>query len=940
MDQILLFALIGLGAGVLYAGVGLGTVVVYRGTGVINFSMGAMGAWAAYVYDELRRTGDLVLPVVVIPERISLGDGAPFIAAAGLATLSAALLGLLAHVAVFRPLRGAPVLAKVAATVGMLMTLQALILIHFTATSRRVAPILPTEGISIAGQVVPRDRIWLTIVLLVVTAALWLLLRRTTLGLAIRGASESERSIALAGFAPGALAACTWTIGGAVVGFLAVLSAPTTILTPTQFTLAIVPALAAALIGRLTNLWTTVLAGLAIGIVQSVTQFGTTRTWWPDWGRNGAVDALPFLVVVAALVVVGRSVPARGAAAIGRLPEVERPPLRWGNVAVAGAVGIAMLVLTEGGYRFGVITSMIMAIIALSMVVLTGFIGQISLAQAAFAGTGGFLLSKLGHEWGVPFPIAPVLAALGASLLGILVGLPALRIRGPQLAVVTLALAVAIERFIFRNPAITTAQGNRIPAPELFGLDLSVRSGSDIARLPFGLMVLVVLLACCGLVAQIARGSIGRRFLAVRSNERAAAAAGIDVRAAKLTAFAIASFLAGLGGALLGYSRNQLSADSFTTLVGISLLAFAYLGGITSVSGAVVAGLFAPLGLSFVVFDRWFDLPLETYSLLGGVSLVLTAIFNPIGIAGTTAANIRRLRRDRRPPATPVSDLPPAPKPARVATAAGARRADGGRRGAVLDVEGLEVQFGGLRALDGIDLRVGPAEIVGLIGPNGAGKTTLIDALTDFVPSRGEVRFDGQPINRLTPHARSRRGLGRTWQSMELFQDLSVLENVQVAIEQVTVEHGLVGLLGRRQRGAEAAAREALEVVGLSAHAGCQPQELSLGQQKLLGVARALGPHPLLVLLDEPAAGLDTSESAAFGDRLRSIADSGTAVLLVDHDMGLVLDVCDRIVVLDFGRVIAEGTPAAIRSTPEVVAAYLGAASAPAGAAVETLVAT
>jgi branched-chain amino acid transport system ATP-binding protein len=224
-----------------------------------------------------------------------------------------------------------------------------------------------------------------------------------------------------------------------------------------------------------------------------------------------------------------------------------------------------------------------------------------------------------------------------------------------------------------------------------------------------------------------------------------------------------------------------------------------------------------------------------------------------------------------------------------------------------LEVRDLSVRFGGVRAVDGVDLDVGAGLLVGLIGPNGAGKTTLIDALTGFVPAKGQVRFDGRDLAGLAPHRRARAGLVRTWQSLELFDDLTVAENLSVATADAD------------------AVAHALATVELDDVADRLPTELSQGQRKLVGVARALAARPSVLCLDEPAAGLDSEESLELGRRLRSIVDTGTSILLVDHDMGLVLGVSDDVYVLEFGQVIAQGPPAAIRADERVVAAYLGA---------------
>jgi branched-chain amino acid transport system permease protein len=298
------------------------------------------------------------------------------------------------------------------------------------------------------------------------------------------------------------------------------------------------------------------------------------------------------------------------------------------------AVATIAIFLLSSGWRLALINSFTGAIICLSFVVLTGYVGQISLAQIAIAGTAGFSLSTFGSHWGVPFPLAPLAAALVATVLGLIVAVPALRVRGVNLAIVTLAAAVAIERLYFANPKYTGGfTGAPVPHPKVFGVDLAITNGAKFPTIQFALLCLGTLLLLALAVMNLRRSRTGRRMLAVRDNERAAAAAGVSVAATKLMAFGLSAFIAGIGGTLIAYGHTNLSAASYGIFTSMTFLAIAYLGGITTVQGALWGGVLATGGLGFQVLDRVFGLG-QYQTLIAGLGLVVTAILNPEGIAG------------------------------------------------------------------------------------------------------------------------------------------------------------------------------------------------------------------------------------------------------------------------------------------------------------------
>ena len=647
MTDYLYYLLLGSGAAAVIAAFGLGLVITYQGSGVVNFAYGAMAMWVAYVYADLR-TGAYPFPLPGLPARYHFDHDIGFRSAMGLSLLTAMLLGLLVYLLVFRPLRRAPALATVVASIGLVIVFTSLVDRRFAdRKTLRVGSILPRTPVNFARDVaVPRDGLWLALIVFALSAGLWAISRFTRIGLITRAAAESEKGAVLLGFSPDFLAGLTFVVASLVGGLIAILASPMIQLSSSVYSFGfLIPALGAALLGTFRFVWPTVGTGMAIGMVQSsFTKLQGDVSWFPKYGAR---EGLPFLVIIVAMVLLGERIPDRASVTNAKLPMV--PPSRMTPLAVLApsAAAVAGLLFLGPLWRAAIMTSVIAAVFALSLVVLTGFGGQISLAQMAFAGIAGFALSKLSVLWNIPFPFAPLLAAGLATVFGVLVGFPALRVRGTNLAIVTVAGGVAISEFIFKNPTFVgdaSTGGAKIPHPKLGTWDFALVLGSKSSRPAFGIFSVAVLVLLALAVGNIRRSTTGRRMLAVRSNERAASALAVDVARAKLLVFAMSSCIAGIGGCLVAYRFGNVSDSSYGVVASLAALAVAYLGGITSVSGAVTAGVVAASGVAFFVTGKIVGTFGKWEALISGVLLIVTTIHNPEGIAGAIRTRVEHAR--------------------------------------------------------------------------------------------------------------------------------------------------------------------------------------------------------------------------------------------------------------------------------------------------------
>jgi branched-chain amino acid transport system permease protein len=660
MQNVILYAALGLGAGALISSIALGVVLIYRGSGVINLAVGAIAMIGAYLFWSFK-TGYFGFTLSSTPAYV-------------LTLVCMAGFGVLIELAIFRPLRNTAPLAKLAASLGLLLVLQAGAIVVFGDTQKSAPSILPSGTVTVFGRVVPEDRFWLAGIVIVVAAVLAALYRWTLFGLATRAASENEVSAMLAGLSPNRLAVVNTVLACVVAGGLGVLVAPLVTLDAQTLAFQIVPALGAALLAGFTSFFIACFAGLAMGAIQWLLVYWQSQSWYPtDVGGapvRGVYELFVFLVIVVALFLRGASLPSRGELVEKRLPFVPRPERLLRSTSIAAVAGVVCLIVFPYDFRQALINSMLGIIICLSLVVIIGFVGQISVVQLALAGVAGFMMSHLttdvGGVW-ARFPLSLLIGAATATIVGLLIAVSALRVRGVSLAVVTLAGAVALEQFGFLNSRWGGGpRGSPVDQPSIGGLNLAPDASfrgldGDLPSPVFGFLVLGATVLLALLVANVRRSSLGQRMLAVRSNERAAAAAGINVRNTKLAGFGIAAFIAGMAGALYAYNFGSVSSSRFGAVAALGLIAFAYFGGITMVSGAVIAGIGATEGLLPHAFDKWFGLSGNWALLIGGFALIITLLVNPEGIAGTGYK--KKQEKLRRQAAAEAAGVPLRPSP-------------------------------------------------------------------------------------------------------------------------------------------------------------------------------------------------------------------------------------------------------------------------------------
>jgi branched-chain amino acid transport system permease protein len=530
------------------------------------------------------------------------------------------------------------------------------------------------------------------------------------------------------------------------------------------------------------------------------------------------------------------------------------------------------------------------AIAVLGLTIVLGYSGQINLAQAAFFGLGAYSVALGTTTFALPFWVALAIGVAIAAAAGAVLGLTSLRLGGHYLAMVTISFQTILTLVMTNWVAFTRGPDG---VPNIKRPGLLAESGSYLG------LCIAALFVVAWFVWRLKKTKLGRAMQAVRDNELAANVVGVDAYATKVAAFTLSALLGGFGGGLFAGGFSYVSPDQFSFAESVVFLTMVLLGGTASPAGAILG-----TGL-LILLPEWLRFLKVIYLAVYGAAVILIMVFMPEGILGYANTLWRKLR-----PARPFDPgfIPP------LALTRETTNEDGS---VILSVHGLSKHFGGLKAVDEVDLKICRNTVHALIGPNGSGKTTLLNVLNGIVrPTGGTVKLDGVDVTRLPPHRRAGHGLGRTFQNIRLFGAMSLLDNVMVGAERPN--HQVPA--GDLERHAVAA----LDFVGIAARANARVGSLSYGHQRLVEIARALAGGPKLLFLDEPGAGLNHVEKDELVRLLKRLKGHGLTILIIDHDMAMVEQVADHITVLNFGKRIADGKPSEVLRSPDVITAYLG----------------
>jgi ABC-type branched-subunit amino acid transport system ATPase component/branched-subunit amino acid ABC-type transport system permease component len=917
MTALLPFIIGGLATGSVYGLAAVGLVVTYKASGIFNLAHGSLATVSAFLFYTLRVQYNMPWVLAALISVVVVGP----------------LLGVIFEY-LGRSLASAGLAVRVVGTLGVVLIVQAaIVLIYGTTTTRVVPQYLPQASFTVDGTPVTAADVIIFAIGLIATGGLYIYFHRTRSGLAVRAVVDSPELLDVAGTNPVVVRRRAWIIGVTFASLSGVLVAPLlSAIDATTLTLLIVTAFGAAALGVFSNLGLTYLGGLVIGLAGSI-----STKYFVNGLLSQLSSAIPFIVLFIVLLVSPRWRLADRSRVLSRYASNWRAP--WQVQALGGAAVLAVLLFVpqfSGIHLFAWTTFVSYIILFLSLGLLVRSSGQVSLCHTSFLAIGVAAFSHLAVGQHLPWGVALLLSGLIAVPVGCLLAIPAIRLSSLYLALATLGFGIVLQYMFYTQSYMFGAIGFglSIPRPHLSWLNLSSDEGYYYLVLALAVLTTLLILA-------LNRSRLGRLLRAVSENPKSIAASGASINVTRVLVFCLSAFLAAIAGALAGGAVGVVSGDSYPAILGLTYFTVIMISVGTDPWYAILAAAGLALVPSYITSAN----TTNYLTLIFGISAVLYALTpdNRRGVPEPMQAALDRIFRRPRPapamagqPAAAVSGSPAGDSSRRVATAVPAA---GSGDQTWLDINGLTVRFGGLLALDNVSMSLPAGQIVGLIGPNGAGKTTLFNAASGHVrATSGEVLIRGHKASRMSPARRARLGLGRTFQQTELFEGLTVRDNVALGREAAyasTIPLNHVFTLRSQKREIGRATNEALRLCGLGAIADVQTSRLTTGQRRLLELGRCLAGEFDGLLLDEPSAGLDSGETAQFAEVLRRVsAERGTGVLLVEHDMSLVTTVCSYIYVLDFGRLLFEGTPAEVIASPVVKNAYLGGEETPESAAV------
>jgi ABC-type branched-subunit amino acid transport system ATPase component/ABC-type branched-subunit amino acid transport system permease subunit len=901
--------------GLTYGLLAVGIVLTFKASKFINVAHAQLGTVSALLL------GKFVLDAgwnywIAFPVVLAIGVG----------------IGVLIERLVIRPMlkRRRHTVSLLLVSIGVAQLLLALTYIPSVGPSTNALyskgyPVPFDTSIDAGSFVLRGQHILILVVVPAVVVGLAWFLRYTVLGKTIRAAASNADAARLCGISVSRVSAVAWGLAGGLSAITAVLLAPSqgTFNAAALGPPLLLRALGAAALGGFTSIPAALIGGILLGEAEHITLAVRHNA--------GSAELVVFLVVIAILFARGRRITATAGSADTAKDEEPEPPRIPRNVQTRPLVRYATPLLATGGlaiallvpllpffdteaHRFELVITLVMAIAGVALTMLVGWAGQVSLGHFAMLGLGAYLAAKFGaHHLSLPLVLL-LAGAIGGAVMAV-IGVPALRLRGLTLALTTLGFAVVAPIWLFQQPWLG-AQGQSavvVPPTGFVGLG---RLGSQLSiyYAAVGLLAFA-LLAATG----IRRSMPGRLVLAVRDNERAVSTFGVAPASVKLMILAVSGGIVAMAGVIWGTAWHTVSVDLVPPEASLVLLAIPVIGGLGSLPGAVAGAMFIYLPAFFIsplltpLFGQ-FGKQIGFQLALAGLGLVLMPLAYPGGLAGVARGWWQRFIDGI---ATSVD---------RVAATEDERP---------LVVSGVSKHFGGVTALDAVHIEVRPGEVVGLIGPNGAGKTTLMNVISGDLPSDvGTVRVFGRDVTALPSYFRAHLGLGRNFQDATLFAGLTTREVVQVALSR---DHrvGLVSAMlaapwvRASERRSRRRADEILRRFGLEAWADVRTADLSTGTRRICELAAQVAAAPKVLLLDEPTAGVAQREAESFGPLLHRIREElDCSVLIIEHDMPLLMGVCDRVYAMEAGAVIACGTPEEIRNNPAVVASYLGSSDA------------